>query len=317
MHELVDGEFEQVMSLGSDGALDVAQGRITLLESKLQRAEEENSAFMQSLRHVAAAAEELMAESRAEADSMQATAQAEADSMRAAVQAEAEVMRSEVSRALEDSLSQAQREAEQLLSDARTQAFEMVAVARADARDALMSEHSRVSEEAEMLSAMRERIEAERQALSSMHSQLSGRLRTLVKAMLEFADRGAEIDLGDPQLLASAGLSAVSATPTAAPVLLSGPGLAQASLTGPRFGASAPDDDHDDDRQDVVPRVENSPPELPMSNRVTSASTMPLDGAMSPTDLHPDDEHLDRAFNAFFAADDDSAEPARRWILED
>ena len=46
---------------------EAARSRISVLESRVARAEEENRAFLQSLRHAAAAAEELLDEARGEA----------------------------------------------------------------------------------------------------------------------------------------------------------------------------------------------------------------------------------------------------------
>lgn len=242
--------------------LVAAHAHIADLQVKLAKLEEENRAFMQSLRHVAAAAEELLAEARTEAATMReaverdiAYAHAELDARRAAI------------------VTDSRREADRLLDESRATAHEIVVVARADAREAVHEERRRAADDLEMLAALRERIAEERNTLTQFHTQLSGRLRYLMHSMLEFADQNSAVDLGNPSTFAST------------------------VLTGPQAARSI---------------ALSGPVDLPDADRAAATRESTPEG-----DMHGDEAHLDRAFDAFFSSDDIDEDPSRRWILED
>ncbi len=162
---------------------EAAQSQIVVLESRVARAEEENRAFTQSLRHAAAAAEELLDEARVEATSMRSAA-------------EQEIARS---RALLDQrhaslVVDAQRDASALLEQARAAAHEIVVVARADAREAVLAERRRAAEELAVLASVRERIADERRSLTQFHAQLAGRLRPVLSAISDFVTQAPTAD---------------------------------------------------------------------------------------------------------------------------
>ena len=242
--------------------LVAAHARIADQQVKLAQLEEENRAFMQSLRHVAAAAEELLAEARTEAAMMReaverdiASAHAELDARRASI------------------VTDSRREADRLLDESRATAHELVVVARADAREAVHEERRRAADDLEMLAALRERIADERNTLTQFHTQLSGRLRYLMHSMLEFADQNPSLDLGNSSTFAST------------------------VLTGPQPARSI---------------ALSGPVDLPDADRAAAPRASTPEG-----DMHGDEAHLDRAFDAFFSSDDIDEDPSRRWILED
>jgi hypothetical protein len=125
--------------------LVAATAEIERLRGELARVEEENRAFLATMRHMNAAAESVLEEARAEAAETRARVAAEA--------------------------------------------YERLVVARADARAALHEERARAADELELLAAVREKVAAERETLTLFHTQMSGKLRHLVHAMLDFADR--------------------------------------------------------------------------------------------------------------------------------
>ena len=171
---------------------EAARSRISVLESRVARAEEENRAFLQSLRHAAAAAEELLDEARGEAVLIRDAATRHA----AEVAGELDARR--------DSLTtEAQRDAGRILDEARTTAYELVVVARADAREAVHEERLRAANELEMLAMARERVSDERNTLTHYHAQLGGRLRELAHSMVEFAERRPEVEPSDPTFAAT------------------------------------------------------------------------------------------------------------------
>ena len=154
---------------------DAAQSQILVLESRVARAEEENRAFMQSLRHAAAAAEELLDEARVEAASMRSGAERDVAKSRALLDQRHASL-----------LVDAQRDAAALLDQARAVAHEIVVVARADAREAVLAERRRAAEELAVLAVVRERIADERRSLTEYHAQLAGRLRPVLSAISDF-----------------------------------------------------------------------------------------------------------------------------------
>jgi hypothetical protein len=242
--------------------LVAAHARIADQQVKLAQLEEENRAFMQSLRHVAAAAEELLAEARTEAATLReaverdiASAHAELDARRASI------------------VTDSRREADRLLDESRATAHEIIVVARADAREAVHEERRRAADDLEMLAALRERIAEERNTLTQFHTQLSGRLRYLMHSMLEFADQNPSLDLGSSSTFAST------------------------VLTGPQPARSI---------------ALSGPVDLPDADRAAASRASTPEG-----DMHGDEAHLDRAFDAFFSSDDIDEDPSRRWILED
>jgi hypothetical protein len=146
------GSSTNVAPTANDLATELAAARaeIVRLHGDVHRLQEENRAFLLSMRHMTAAAETVVAEARAEAA--------------------------------------------ETLTRAAAEAYERLVVARADARAAVHEERHRAATELEMLVAVRERIAEERASLTQFHSHLSGRLRNLVHAMLEFADRAPMLD---------------------------------------------------------------------------------------------------------------------------
>lgn len=98
--------------------------------------------------------------------------------------------------AAEEVLEEARREAAETRARVAAEAYERLVVARADARAAVHEERQRVAAELELLAAVRERIEDERNALSIFQNQLSGRLRDLVRAVFEFEERSPSLPAG-------------------------------------------------------------------------------------------------------------------------
>ncbi len=171
---------------------EAAQSRISVLESRVACAEEENRAFLQSLRHAAAAAEELLDEARGEAALIRDAATRHA----AELASELDARRASLT-------MDAQRDADRMLDEARTTAYELVVVARADAREAVHEERVRAANELEMLAMVRERVSEERNTLTQCHTQLGGRLRELAHSMLEFAERRPEVERSDQAFAAT------------------------------------------------------------------------------------------------------------------
>lgn len=250
-----------------------AQAHIVDLQAQLTRVEEENRAFMQSLRHVAAAAEELLAEARVEAASLREGVERDLAQAHAELDARRESFVRDAQRDADRLLMESRAEAHGLLEESRATAHELVVVARADAREAVHEERRRAADDLEMLAALRERIADERNTLSQFHTQLSGRLRFLMHSMLEFADQNPALDLGDSSFAATV-------------------------LTGPHPGRS------------IALSAAADAPATDRAPAVSPSATRP-EG-----DMHGDEAHLDRAFDAFFSNDIDE-DPSRRWILED
>ncbi len=171
---------------------EAARSRISVLESRVARAEEENRAFLQSLRHAAAAAEELLDEARGEAALIRDAATQHA----AEVDSELDARRASLT-------TDAQRDAVRMLDEARAMAYELVVVARADAREAVHEERLRAAHELEMLAMVRERVNDERNTLTEYHTQLGGRLRELAHLMLKFAERRPEVEPSDETFAAT------------------------------------------------------------------------------------------------------------------
>ena len=171
---------------------EAAQSCISVLESRVARAEEENRAFLQSLRHAAAAAEELLDEARGEAALIRDAATRHA----VEVAGELDARRASLT-------TDAQRDAVCMLDEARATAYELVVVARADAREAVHEERLRAANELEMLATARERVSDERETLTRYHAQLGGRLRELAHSMVEFAERRPEVEPSDPMFAAT------------------------------------------------------------------------------------------------------------------
>lgn len=142
----------------SDAAVDLeaelaeAHAEIERLKAEVARLSEENRAFVSSVKHMTAAAEQVLDEARREAAETRARVAAEA--------------------------------------------YERLVVARADARAAVHEERQRVAAELELLAAVRERIEDERNTLSVFQDQLSGRLRDLVRAVFDFEERSPSLPAG-------------------------------------------------------------------------------------------------------------------------
>jgi hypothetical protein len=260
---------------------DAALARLGILESRLARAEEENRAFVGSLRHAADLAEQMLQQARAEADELRARA----------TRALAEV-RNQIEEHRTAYLEHVQREATGVLEQARAAAHEMVVVARADAREAVHEERRKIADELEMLAAVRARVTEERRALTAFHAQLSGRLRQLVHAMVDFSD--------DPTMTA-------------------GTAFAKTVLTGPQRPSMALGELRPIPRDAEVPAPAPAPAETPAAEPTEGASIEPTLRSFPTADrslIHAEDEHLDQAFEQFFSSDVEH-EPSRRWILED
>ncbi len=257
-------ELPEAPAMVDPAELAAAQQRIADLQARLAGAEEENRAFMQSLRHVAAAAEELLAEARVEATAM-----------RASVERDIAIAHTELDARRASIMIDSQRDADRLLDESRATAHELVVVARADARAAVHEERRRAADDLEMLAALRERIAEERNTLTQFHTQLSGRLRYLMHSIIEFAEHNPSLELGDPSTFAST------------------------VITGPQPARSI---------------ALSGPVELPDADRAAATKATP---STPEGDMHGDEAHLDRAFDAFFSNDDIDEDPSRRWILED
>jgi hypothetical protein len=260
-----------------------ALARVGILESRLARAEEENRAFVGSLRHAADLAEQMLQQARSEADELRARA----------TRALAEV-REQIEQHRASYLEHVQREAAEVLEQARAAAHEMIVVARADAREAVHEERRKIADELEMLAAVRARVAEERRALAAFHAQLSGRLRQLVHAMVDFSD--------DPAMTA-------------------GTAFAKTVLTGPQRPAMALGELRPVDQRDAgAPAPATATADTPAVPE--QAEGEPIDPVVRsfPTAdrslIHAEDEHLDQAFEQFFSSDVEH-EPSRRWILED
>lgn len=180
--------------------LAALRARHAVLASRLARAEEENLAFVRSLRHAAAAAEELLAEATAEADAVRAGAEADAGRMVAAAQARAVA----------------------LIEAAVAEATELVAVARADARDAQAAERATIEEARTALATVEASIAADRAALVRHHAELTAGLRSLARAMGLAADEPPTVATGS-----AAPVAPVFAPPSDAA------GFAETVRTGP------------------------------------------------------------------------------------
>lgn len=281
-----DGVNRPASGLDRGAAVDPAVheatlSRLAVLESRLARAEEENRAFVASMRRAADVVDEMM---------RQATSDAEA--LRAAARRELADNRAQIEQHRAAYLDQVQREAARILAEARAAAHELVIVARADARAAVQDERHRIAGELEMLAAVRERITEERRALAHFHSQLSGRLRQLVHSMVEFSED---------------------------PAVPSGSAFASAVLTGPqRPGTLAPTTPATARPLPGRDRDREAAP-IGRDDQRSSGGDEPGSGpprAEETSPLHADDEHLDRAFDEFFSSDVEH-EPSRAWIFEE
>jgi hypothetical protein len=265
---------------------EAALARVEILESRLARAEEENRAFVGSLRHAADLAEQMLQQARTEAEELRARA----------TTALAEVQH-QIDQHRASYLELVQREAADLLEQARAAAHEMVIVARADAREAVHEERRKIADELEMLGAVRARVTEERRALASFHAQLSGRLRQLVHSMVDFSDD---------------------------PAMTEGTAFAKTVLTGPQRPAMAPAELRPVGAREMRAVATPATPEPPAVEAVEAVEVERemIDPAVRsfPTAdrslIHAEDEHLDQAFERFFSEDVEH-EPSRRWILED
>jgi hypothetical protein len=129
-------------------------------------------------------------------------ATAEIERLRAEVQRLTEENRAFVTsvrhmtRAAEEVLAEARQEAAETRARAAAEAYERLIVARADARAAVHEERSRTAAEIELLAAVREKIANERATLSVFQSQLSGRLRDLVRAVFDFEENAPTLGAG-------------------------------------------------------------------------------------------------------------------------
>lgn len=159
-------------------AVAALRARHAVLESRLARAEEENHAFVRSLRHAAAAAEELLAEAGQDAEACRAAAEREAEQIRAAAEREADEIR-----------ETARREAEAQLAAAAAEATEVVAVARADARDANADERAALEQTRAEIATAAAALAADREAVVRLHAELTAGLRSLARAMGLQADQ--------------------------------------------------------------------------------------------------------------------------------
>lgn len=253
-------------------AVEALRARQAVLESRLARAEEENQAFVRTLRHAAAAAEELLDEARAEAQELVETARAEAQHLVETARADATRVR-----------ASAETTAVARLMAADEQVAELLVVARADARDAFEDERLAIATSRDELVAAEQAIAADRTALVRLHGELTGGLRSLVRAMTA--------DLDAP---AGAAPALVPAAPVA-PVFngVDAATFAATVRTGPQVSAD---------------------PIVVTDEAVTDLVQLPA-SADRPDPRH-DDEHLERAFDEFFSSDVEH-EPSRAWILED
>jgi hypothetical protein len=131
-----------------------------------------------------------------------ALAQAEIERLHAEVERLSEENRAFVTsarhltRAAEEVLAEARQEAAETRARAAAEAYERLIVARADARASVHEERRRTAAEIELLVAVRERIADERATLTQFQSQLSGRLRDLVRAVFEFEEQAPTLGAG-------------------------------------------------------------------------------------------------------------------------
>lgn len=263
-------------------AVEALRSRQAVLESRLARAEEENDAFVRSLRHAAAAAEELLAEAAAEADERRAATAAEIEGLLAVARAEADEV-----------LARAARDADDVREAARAEARELVAVARADARDAQIDERRALAAAQAELVAAEQAIAADRLALVRLHGELAAGLRSLARAMGEQLDHPI----------------------AAAPIV---PAVPVAPVFDDRAAVVAATEP---DAHAFAATVRTGPHLAPEAGRLlaeTAADLVRLPTAEhrpDPRELH-DEEHLERAFDEFFSSEIEH-EPSRRWILED
>jgi hypothetical protein len=180
--------------------------------------------------------------------------------------------------AAEQVLADARREAADTRARAAAEAYERLIVARADARLAVHEERQKTAAELELLAAVRERIVQERSSLSTFQTELSGRLRDLVRAVFDFEE--------------------------SAPMLAPGPSWSSED----RITVV----DEPEPRVDVVESVVVDDPgsvrtDLPMGAVMDPSSVDPGE---------PAEEELEAAFEAFFSTDVEG-EPSRHWILND
>lgn len=178
--------------------------------------------------------------------------------------------------AAEQVLEEARREAAETRARVAAEAYERLVVARADARAAVHEERQRLAAELELLAAVRERIEDERNTLSVFQNQLSGRLRDLVRAVFDFEERS--------------------------PSLPPGP-----SWEGNEAHTVADERGVDDSR----PSATNSPADYVDAVVIEDREEPKL--TIDPADEA--EEELEAAFAAFFHADIEG-EPSRHWILD-
>jgi cell division septum initiation protein DivIVA len=99
--------------------------------------------------------------------------------------------------ASEEVLAEARAEAAETLARAATEAYERLVVARADARDAMQLERERLEADRTTLSQLRASVAEEQRSLQRYHASLGGRVRQLVHAMVQFADRAPALAAGD------------------------------------------------------------------------------------------------------------------------
>jgi hypothetical protein len=199
--------------------------------------------------------------------------------------------------AAEEVLADARREAAETRARVAAEAYERLTVARADARAAVYEERRRLAAELELLAAVREKITEERTTLTQFHSQLNGRLRQLVHAMVEFTDRSPELAAGPPVPVAN-GAHTTNGSPA------TNGSHASNGAHGPHAPAAAANGSQRDDVIDAVAAEE------------TDLGAVRRDGHPLLENIDAHDEELEEAFAAFFSADIDM-EPSRTWILND
>jgi predicted nuclease with TOPRIM domain len=96
--------------------------------------------------------------------------------------------------ASEEVLAEARAEAAETLARAAAEAYERLVVSRADARAAMHEERERLQSDLVRLDALRAAVVEEQRSLQRFHASLGGRVRQLVHAMVQFADRAPALD---------------------------------------------------------------------------------------------------------------------------
>jgi hypothetical protein len=197
-----------------------------------------------------------------------------------------------VAEAGEEMIAASRREAEKIIAEATTEAAERVTVARADAKSLVAQERLKVIDELEMLAVVRQTVVRERDTLMRFHSDLNGRLRGVVEAIINYNDESGVEELSAiGQLIPSALMPA----PVAPPALI--------------------DEDDGVDAPIVVAHIVE-PDDAPASEPEFYTAVHQYANDAEPLQLFSRDEAEEAAFDAFFSGNVE-AEPSREWMLNE